>query len=121
DSLVGETTMQVRTQLRTLALASLLALTILSLPGVQAYAMPIQEARRQECLAKGFAWSDKLGCANKGCSLWDGKSEPGDTVFTSDGSHAWMCNGWTGKWDQVYIRPGASISIPTQPLTVQTH
>ncbi len=109
--------MNVRTLLRTLATASLLALVALSLPGVSAHAMPIQEARKKACLARGYVWSDKLGCADKGCSLWDGKSEPGDTVSTP-GGHVSMCNGWTGQWEQVLIRSGGSSVVPAPAGTV---
>jgi hypothetical protein len=96
----GETTMTIRTQLRTLATASLLALTVISLPGAQAYAAPNTNPRAADCRARGYLWSDSQGCADKQCSLWDGKSEPGDVVIWGAGT-AFYCNGFTGTWEQI--------------------
>jgi hypothetical protein len=95
--------MNVRRPLRAFALASALALTILSLPGPAAHAGPILDQRKKECIAGGHQWSDTWGCNDKYCSEWNGKYRGGETVTTKDDSY--MCDGFTGNWIKVGGRP----------------
>lgn len=88
---------------RTLAVASLLALSFLGLLGTDAHAGPIQDKRKQECIQGGHEWSDKLGCADKNCSDWYGRFHPGETLVT--GGKMYMCDGYTGNWIEIKGKP----------------
>jgi hypothetical protein len=110
--------MNIRTQLRTLATASMVALAVVVVPAGLAHAAP--NVVKMGCEAAGYTWSDTLGCANKSCP--DG-GLPGDDrqVRTTGGQFValYMCNGFTGQWDKI-VGAEASQSGSGAPLTGST-
>jgi hypothetical protein len=103
--------MNICTQLRTLAMALMVALALMSLPAAQAYAAPNRDPRAAACAARGFIWADGLGCADKSCYL----GQPGDTELI--GGRIYMCDGFSGLWIPLSsdsIAPGSSVPPPTR-------
>ncbi len=82
--------MHTGTRIRTIAVASLVALAVVSTPVSSAYAEP----------------NTGGGGGTKTCTDPDGKQQPAGTVWTSttlNGQVAskYKCNGKTGEWDKV--------------------
>src|SRR5215207_5089894 len=92
--------MNIRDRARTLTMASLLALALLSVPAGLAHAAPKSTAEAI-CRAQGFAYDPALGCADNFCINPDGGAavSPG-TAYVHKGTQ-YMCNGFTGLWDKV--------------------
>jgi hypothetical protein len=110
--------MDARHRARTLALASMLALTIISLPAAQAHAAP-NTTPQGSCEGRGYIWDAKKGCADKKCTSNGVSYEPGSTrlgpPILGTKRNTMMCNGFTGKWDVLAEAP-APPTGPTGPL-----
>jgi hypothetical protein len=91
--------MKFHTQIRTLVTASLLALTIISLPAAQADASAISMIGQAACEAEGGQWDDELGCGTKSCRVVGGSFwvRPGTAYMDAKG-HIYVCNGHTGQF-----------------------
>jgi len=114
-------TMTIRTPLRTLTAASLLALALTSVPAGMVHAAPNSPGwTKNSCTAAGYAWSDKLGCAFRSCGHNGEILEPGEvrSVRGKDGKVTTsFCDGFTGRMVDV-LRPGTS-GPTTPPPTAQ--
>ena len=90
--------MNIRNGSGMLAMASLFALVVLSVPTVLVHAAANTDPRAAECKARGFAWDDKTKqCADTPCP----GGQPGDVrVLEIWGGQRWeFCNGFTGQWE----------------------
>ena len=93
----GELPMTIRDGAGKLAMASMFALVVLSVPTGLVHAANT-DPRAAECKARGFAWDDKTKrCADTPCP----GGQPGDVrVLETWGGQRWeFCNGFTGKWE----------------------
>jgi hypothetical protein len=108
--------MKIRDRARSLAMASMLALALMSLPAAQAYAAT--NVVKAGCEGAGYIWSDTKGCSNRSCGGWPyGNGEPGEISLALGTDHAAYCDGFTGQWTQVSLAPQAPLSEPAAPRT----
>ena len=108
--------MNIRTQLRTLATASMVALAVVIVPAGLAHAEAPKTVAEAGCTAAGYAWSDTQGCANEPC-IHDvfGNGLPGDTITSPYTGSRMYCDGYSGKW-VVAVEPEAPRSGPAAPV-----
>ncbi|MCC7369982.1 MAG: hypothetical protein IT306_16265 [Chloroflexi bacterium] len=94
--------MNVRTKLRTAAIAATLGIVMLTSPSGLVLAAP-KETPEQSCKRRGFYWDDRLGCLDKTCQSGGKTYKPGDivtfTIRTRNGPKQvlGMCDGFTGN------------------------
>ena len=107
----------IRTFIRTLGVAALLAAAALSLSAGAAHAKPKSPAQLN-CEARGYWWFEGQGCADKSCSQPPGT--PGQTRSTKTikgNTFWWMCDGLDGKWKRVAISADGLGALPElQPV-----
>lgn len=114
--------MKVRTSLNALAAASVLALSLMTLPPDLAHAAdnsPRPTSPAEECRSRGYAWIEDK-CADKPCPRAGTPGEPGDVWMQRvDGQWIYrMCDGVTGKWVVISeMRPGTSVGPAAPPPT----
>ncbi len=107
--------------LRILAAATLFALSLLSVPVFQVPVHAQWNTDRASCEKAGFVWSDTKGCADQNCTNpANGQLYPpgGITNRIVNGKLVqYMCNGWTGQFDQVGgLTAPTSSPLAPQPL-----
>jgi hypothetical protein len=117
--------MKLHLQLRTLAVAALVALAILTGPAGLALAAPRSPA--QECRAGGGVWVEGRGCAYYRC---DGDAVHGQRrvvrnrvpgQILASGEVTQECNGFTGRWETVNApAPSQGGTVPTLEQTDST-
>jgi len=96
--------MNVRTRVRILTVASLVALIVATSPMGTALAAP-KRTPAQQCSAAGGVWDSKVGeCATRTCS---GGGKHGDIIVRRSfgelnvKSITYRCNGFFGTWERV--------------------
>ena len=112
--------MNARTMVRTLAVASMVALAVVGSPAGLALAGPNSTAETR-CKNAGYVWDDgKKACAKKECTH-------GGTTYThgeerAEGSYpklrtVYKCDGFTGEWvKQLEIVPSGPVA--PKPTTI---
>src|SRR4051812_16642558 len=106
--------MNIRTPIRVLIGASLMALMIVNLLVSQAQAAPATPVGKDSCLAGGYEWSDTKGCADKSCRLAGSPFWVRPGSWTEIDGKIYTCDGYTGTWD------GWTPRAPVPSLTTET-
>jgi hypothetical protein len=94
--------MTIRTPIRLLAGAALVALTLVSLPPTHALAAANQGGPVADCLDSGGSWDySTQTCGQKPCNVIVGTFwVRGGTSFIHNGRN-YMCDGVTGRWERM--------------------
>lgn len=109
--------MNVRTKVRTLAMAGALAVVIMTSPAGLAFAAP-RDADAKSCRAAGYVWDAKKGCSDKRCPNGGFGAKHGDERVEGRYPNlrtVYRCDGFTGNWVKVRTEGDGLTVVPMVP------